>query len=120
MDYTEMAKAVKEAVLDGQMKIVSVKQAEWQGVNPRILTKHAESPDYLHPLPHHGPAHSASQAALLDFPFALSGAEVTLSSSIEEALENREAVRMSVANTFWSVGRAVDKQVDRLAAKIPE
>eukprot|EP01059_Diplonema_ambulator_P015007 TRINITY_DN26075_c0_g1_i1.p1 TRINITY_DN26075_c0_g1~~TRINITY_DN26075_c0_g1_i1.p1 ORF type:complete len:196 (+),score=50.38 TRINITY_DN26075_c0_g1_i1:39-590(+) len=116
-DFKEIAGAVKEAVLDAQMKMVSVKQGEWQGVNPRILTKHSSSPDYLSPLPHHHPEHARSRAALLSFPFVLTHPEVAFSTSKDEAIENREALRLSLETTFWSGGRAMDQQTGRVAGR---
>eukprot|EP01065_Artemidia_motanka_P025576 TRINITY_DN30567_c0_g1_i1.p1 TRINITY_DN30567_c0_g1~~TRINITY_DN30567_c0_g1_i1.p1 ORF type:complete len:206 (+),score=72.45 TRINITY_DN30567_c0_g1_i1:57-620(+) len=114
-DCAGVSAAVKGAVLDAQQKMCSVRQAEWARVNRRLLTKYSGSPEMLGPYPwDHVNYHS--DKVLLDFPQALSGAEVQFGMSLEESLQRREVVRAGMERV-WRTGAA---QIDAKSREIHE
>eukprot|EP01060_Flectonema_neradi_P013432 TRINITY_DN20198_c2_g1_i1.p1 TRINITY_DN20198_c2_g1~~TRINITY_DN20198_c2_g1_i1.p1 ORF type:complete len:208 (+),score=47.71 TRINITY_DN20198_c2_g1_i1:72-626(+) len=119
LDYSLVSKSVKEAVLDAQQKMTSVKQAEWMKINPRIVTKHINRPDLLQPLPDQHFKYQSARKALDQYPHSLSSTEVQFGLSLNEARSKREKVRMSLEQLFWTSGRAIDKQTAAIAGRAP-
>ena len=81
------------------------------------LPTDAVCPDLLSPLPHEHFKYSAAEAELNAVPKALSGAEVTLGSSMEDALRTRERIRYAQERSFWASGRVAGFHTDTEAKR---
>eukprot|EP01061_Rhynchopus_euleeides_P021335 TRINITY_DN34851_c0_g1_i1.p2 TRINITY_DN34851_c0_g1~~TRINITY_DN34851_c0_g1_i1.p2 ORF type:complete len:197 (+),score=46.16 TRINITY_DN34851_c0_g1_i1:125-715(+) len=112
-----VSQAVAEAVLDAQQQMASVKQGQWDGVNPRLLTEYATCPELLEPLPHQHFRYTPSSEVLRSFPQVLSSAEVEFGVSAEEASRNRAPLQLADEQAFWTTGRVADTRIDAEARR---